>query len=131
MSRPVSPIIRAIASIALSLGAAAPLLAQTATDVSAAKAAGAVGEQADGYLGFKTTPTAALKSEVDSINIKRRAAYTQIAISRGVTVKEAAAAVGCQTLKDRVADGQVYKLPDENWYTKGATAITLPAYCGQ
>jgi uncharacterized protein YdbL (DUF1318 family) len=101
-----------------------------AQTVSAAKAAGVVGEQADGYLGFKGSPSGELKSEVDSINIKRRAAYSQTATARGVTVQEAAAAVGCQTLASRVSDGQVYALPDGQWHTKSGP-ITLPSYCGQ
>ncbi len=105
--------------------------AQAASAVSAAKAAGVVGEQADGYLGFKGAASGALKSEVDGINIKRRAAYTQTATTRGVTVKEAAAAVGCQTLASRVTDGQIYALPDGVWHVKGAGPIALPAYCAQ
>ncbi len=99
--------------------------------VSAAKAAGTVGEQADGYLGVKGTAPAALHSEVDSINIKRRAAYTQTASARGVTVKEAAAAVGCQTLANRVSQGQIYAITDGDWQVKGAGAIDLPSYCAQ
>ncbi len=105
--------------------------AQSASGVSAAKAAGIVGEQADGYLGFKGAPTAAVKSEVDAINIKRRAAYTSTAAARGVTVKEAAAAVGCQTLASRVTEGQAYALTDGAWHLKTAAPITLPAYCAQ
>ena len=99
--------------------------------VSAAKAAGTVGEQADGYLGFKGAASGALKSELDSINIKRRAAYTQTATARGVTVKEAAAAVGCQTLASHVSQGQIYALADGAWQVKGAGPIELPSYCAQ
>jgi uncharacterized protein YdbL (DUF1318 family) len=102
-----------------------------AQSVSAAKAAGEVGEQADGYLGLKGGASATLKSEVDAINIKRRAAYTQTATARGVTVKEAAAAVGCQTLASRVGQGQIYALNDGAWQVKGAGPITLPSYCAQ
>lgn len=91
---------------------------------------GSVGEQADGYMGFRTAPTDALRAEVDAINIKRRAVYTQLASQRGVTVKDVAATVGCETLKSRVASGRSYLLPDGVWRVKGSEPITLPAYCG-
>jgi uncharacterized protein len=112
------------------LGLAGIALAQTApTLVSAALSEGTVGEQADGYMGFKGTPSGALRAEVDAINIKRRAAYTGLAAQRGVTVKDVAATVGCETLEKRVAQGRAYLLPDGVWRTKGAGAIDLPGYC--
>ena len=104
-------------------------LAQSA-GLSAALASGKVGEQADGYLGFPEEPAAALRDEVDALNIKRRAAYTQLAAQRGVTVKDVAASVGCETLKGRVQQGRLYRLPDGVWRVKGAVPIALPAYCG-
>src|SRR3546814_6510524 len=61
---------------------------------------------ADGYLGVKGSVAAAVKAEVDSINIKRRAAYTDLAAKRGVTVADMAAATGCKTLSSRVQTGQ-------------------------
>jgi uncharacterized protein YdbL (DUF1318 family) len=115
---------------ALALVSAPMALAQAASLVSAALADGRVGEQADGYLGFRDGPSEALRAEVEAINIKRRAAYTQLASQRGVTVKDVAASVGCETLKARVATGRSYLLPDGQWRVKGADPITLPAYCG-
>lgn len=100
------------------------------SQVSAAMAEGRVGEQADGYLGFRNSPADSLRAEVDAINIKRRAAYTQLATQRGVTVKDVAATVGCETLKTRVAEGRAYLLPDGIWRVKGADPIVLPPYCG-
>jgi hypothetical protein len=35
---------------------------------------------------------------MEAINIKCRAAYTELAVQRGVTVKDASASVGCTTL---------------------------------
>jgi uncharacterized protein len=120
----------ALASGALIAGIAGIALAQTApTLVSAALSDGTVGEQADGYMGFKGTPTAALRAEVDAINIKRRAAFTSLAAQRNVTVKDVAATVGCETLEKRVAQGRAYMLPDGVWRTRGADPIKLPAYC--
>lgn len=113
----------------LAAGVATLAVAQSASLVSAALAEGSVGEQADGYLGIKGTATAALRAEVDAINIKRRAAYTQLAAQRGVTIKDVAAAIGCETLTARVATGRAYLLTDGVWRVKGAAPIALPAYC--
>ena len=122
--------IAAVAAGALIVGIAGIALAQVApTLVSAALAEGTVGEQADGYMGFKGAPSAALRAEVDAINIKRRAAFTSLAAQRGVTVKDVAATVGCETLEKRVASGRAYMLPDGVWRVKGAEPIKLPAYC--
>lgn len=105
--------------------------AQSAGLVSAAMSEGRVGEKADGYLDFRSPPSGDLRAEVDAINIKRREAYTKLATQRGVTVKDVAATVGCETLATRVAQGRAYQLPDGVWRVKTAAPITLPAYCAQ
>ena len=116
-----------LAAFLLVLGGVA--VAQTA-GVTAALDAGQVGEQADGYLGVRGTVSPAVKAEVESINIKRRAAYTDLAAQRGVTVKDAAAATGCQTLRTRVAPGRAYQLRDGVWRVReGSAPIALPDYC--
>ncbi|HKR16830.1 YdbL family protein [Rhizorhapis sp.] len=97
--------------------------------VTQAIANGTVGEQADGYLGVKGSVPANVKAEVDSINIKRRAAYTDLAAKRGVTVADVAAATGCKTLSSRVQAGQSYRLNDGSWHVKGPGPIALPDYC--
>jgi len=120
----------AIAAVLLGLGAlgAAPAMAQDAV-ISAAKAAGTVGEQADGYLGIKGTVSGDVRSAVDALNIKRRAAYTDLAAKRNVTVQDMAAVTGCQTLAGRVSQGQIYRIGSGEWQTKGAGPIALPDYC--
>ncbi len=123
--------VSAIAALAIA-GATGLAIAQTAapTLVSAALSEGSVGEQADGYMGFRSTPSAALRAEVDAINIKRRAAYTQLAAQKGVTIKEVAAAVGCETLAKRVGIGRAYTLADGVWRVrKTGETINLPDYC--
>lgn len=95
--------------------------------VRTALSQGIVGEQADGYLGFAKAGSGDLKAKVEAINIKRRAAYTDMAAKRGVSVKDAAAATGCQTLQ-RLQDGQAYQLPGGGWQVKSG-AISLPSYC--
>jgi len=116
------------AALAALMGLSAPAFAQDAV-ISAAKAAGTVGEQADGYLGIKGSVGADVRSAVDALNIKRRAAYTDLAGKRGATVQEVAAVTGCQTLASRVSSGQIYKIGSADWQTKGAGPIALPDYC--
>lgn len=96
--------------------------------VAAALNAGTVGEQADGYLGIAGSVGADVRSEVEAINIKRRAAYTQLASQRGVTVQDVAAATACQTL-GRLKQGHAYRIGAGAWQTKGAGPIALPPYC--
>lgn len=119
-----------LVGLAVLMPSAANFAAAQTSAVSSALADGRVGEQADGYLGFPEGPSEALRNEVDAINIKRRAAYTDLAMQRGVTVKDVAATVGCETLKSRVSQGRAYLLPDGVWRTKGPDPILLPTYCG-
>ncbi|NJR20492.1 MAG: YdbL family protein [Hyphomonadaceae bacterium] len=58
-----------------------------------AMAAGIVGEQADGFLGFVRTPTSAqteLQRRVNEVNIRRRGVYVQVARDSGETVDRVA-----------------------------------------
>lgn len=119
----------AVAAVALSAGMLArPAMAQSPA-VSAAIADGSVGEQSDGYLGIRGSVSDDVRSGVDAINIKRRAAYTDLAAKRGVTVSDVAAATGCQTLSSRVKSGQAYRIGSGAWQVKGSAPIALPDYC--
>lgn len=117
--------------IVAGLGIAA-LVAGTAIaqgDESAAlRASGVVGEQADGYLGVVGSASGAVRDQVNAINIKRRAFYTDIARTRGVTIQEMAVATACGLFKNKVQPGQFYQLPDGVW-RKREGAIELPTYC--
>jgi uncharacterized protein len=107
----------------------APTPAPVVTLLSQALADATIGEQHDGYMGFKVPPSAALRREVDALNIKRRAAFTDVAQTKNVTPKEVAAAVGCQTLS-KVPVGRAYLLEDNVWRVrKAGEVIKLPAYC--
>lgn len=131
MTRTASSVLAAFAALAMAgagIGAAGIAQAQT-SPLAQAIAAGTVGEQSDGYLGIAGAASAEVRSEVDALNIKRRALYTDLAAKRGVTVSDAAAATGCQTLAARVKPGQVYRITGGPWQTKGAGAIILPDYC--
>ncbi len=116
--------------LALAAAAGATVARAQASAIAAAIDAGTVGEQADGYLGIRGNVSGAIKSEVEAINIKRRAGYTQLAEQRGVTVKDVAAAVGCKTLASRVGSGDAYLLRDGVWRVRNGTVpIDLPDYC--
>jgi uncharacterized protein len=121
----------AVAAVGLALAAGAVSIARAQVSaIAAAIDAGTIGEQADGYLGVRGNVTAAIRSEVEAINIKRRAGYTQLAEQRGVTVKDVAAAVGCKTLANRVGAGEAYMLRDGVWRVRNGNApIDLPDYC--
>lgn len=111
-----------VLAIGLSLAAAGAgaALAQTAAAkaaVDAGKAAGTVGEQADGYLGIVSGGDAALRASVAEINIGRAAAYKDIAAKTGVT-PEAAGQATAKQLYSRLAPGQYWKPLDGGWMKK-------------
>ena len=112
----------------LSLLAAVPAAAQMDNEVEAALNAGAVGEQADGYLGFARPPSSALRAKVDAINIKRRQGYTQVAQAKNVPIEAFAVSIGCHTLSV-LKPGRAYNIGGA-WAVKGSAPITLPAQCG-
>lgn len=102
----------------LAFGGAA--MAQRDPAYQAAREAGLVGEQADGYLGIVGTPTAELRALVNNINIQRKAAYTKSASASGATVEQFAVTSGCNLILKTVA-GEKYQAPDGRWKTRAAT----------
>lgn len=112
----------AIAAAALSAAAAAQTPA-----VDAARQAGIVGERFDGYLGYVAVPSGTLRAQVDAINIRRRALYSNLAASKGVTPQEVGLTAGCQLLA-RIAIGQAYLLSDGRWRRRGGQSAE-PDYC--
>jgi hypothetical protein len=87
----------AIALMLMSAPAFADLPADKAT-VDAAKAAGTVGEQADGYLGIVAGADGTVTAAVNSINAGRREVYTQTATKSGVSPDAAGQATGAQLI---------------------------------
>ena len=116
------------AALALTL-AAVPMMALTsqpafadlASDkatVDAAKAAGTVGEQGDGYLGYVSgSADPATTAAVTAINAGRANVYRQTAAKSGVTPAAAGQATGAQLLA-KVPAGQYYKPLDGTWTKK-------------
>src|SRR3546814_9604400 len=80
------------------------------------RATGKVGEQADGYLGVVGSADGSLRAQVDAVNIKRRAYYTDLAAKRNAKIEEVAAATGCQLLSSKVQPGQYYRRSVEQTY---------------
>lgn len=120
-------------ALAAGLAVALPAHAQGGDAVIAqARAAGIVGEQADGYLGVVPGQTASadVRAHLDQINIGRRAVYTQRANERGVSVNEMAAAVACEIFSGRISVGEHYRDEGGTWRQRTASAaVALPSFC--
>ncbi len=100
--------------------------AQRAPGYEAARSAGQVAEQVDGYLGFPSSPTPAVQAVASDINIKRKAVYTRQAAASGATVEEFAFTAGCNLI-GKTAAGEKYQAPDGSWQTRtAAPAIKHP-----
>lgn len=106
-----------------------PALAQRDPAYGAARAAGQVGEQSDGYLGVVGAGSAELRALVSNINIQRKAAYTQRAQASGATVEQLAFTSGCR-LVEQTSAGEKYRTPGGTWATRGGGAPERDGRCG-
>jgi uncharacterized protein len=116
---------------ALLLGATATTAAYAQRDPAyqAARSEGLIGEMPTGYVGFVSTPSAAIKALVDDINIKRKAVYTEQAQTNSVTVEEFAFRNGCRLIAEKTVAGEKYMAPDKTWKTRDANAPVLDPRC--
>lgn len=120
----------AMAAIAVTaaVGLAVPsAMAQRDPAYEAARSGGQIGEQPDGYLGFVSTPTPAVRDMVNDINIKRKAAYTSGAPA-GSTIEQFAFITGCNLIA-KTKPGEKYKGPDGRWLTRDAGPPVRAANC--
>ncbi len=117
--------ITAIAALGLVAG---PALAQRDPAYAAARAAGKIGEQPDGYLGIVDAADKALQDLVNDINIKRKAVYTEKAAENKATIEAYALTAGCQAIA-RTTPGEKYMAPDGSWQTRGAGAPIRDPRC--
>lgn len=103
----------------LMLALASPAFAQNEKAiVDAAKAAGTVGEQADGYLGFVSgSADGATTAAVNAINAGRADVYAQTAAKSGTTREAAGQATGAQFIVCMLG-GQFIKPLDGGWSRK-------------
>ena len=112
----------------LALCWAVPAFGQTPA-IDAARAAGAVGERFDGYLGIAAPVSAAVQSQVSRINIQRRSLYSNLGAQKGATPQEVGITAGCQLLA-RVAVGEAYMWSDGRWRHRAvAQGAPVPDYC--
>ncbi|MDF2495000.1 YdbL family protein [Sphingomonas sp.] len=109
-------------------GVSTVAFAQRDPAYAAARAAGQVGEQPDGYLGVVGAGSAELRALVNAINIQRKAAYTQKAQASGATVEQLAFTSGCNLIQ-QTQSGEKYRTPDGTWETRGAGAPTRDPRC--
>ena len=131
MNRRTKLILAAAIGVAIAVGGAGAAYAMQADASAQLRASGQAGEQADGYLGIVGSPNADLRAQVDAVNIKRRAYYTDLASKRGAKIEEVAATTACELFRTKVGAGQYYRLPDGVWRQRdGSTPIPLPGYCG-
>lgn len=107
---------------------AAPALAQRDPAYAAARAAGKVGEQADGYLGIVGAPELVLQRVVDDINIKRRAVYAEKAKAQNSTLEAYALTSGCIAVA-ATKPGEKYRAPDGSWQTRTDAAPIRDSRC--
>ena len=116
--------ILAIAALAV----AVPAVAQTPA-MNAARAAGLAGERYDGYIGIAGPVSAAVRSQIASINIQRRSLYSNLAARRGASPQDVGVTAGCQLLA-RVGVGESYLLGDGVWRRRAAgQPAPVPDYC--
>lgn len=106
----------AIAALGVAAGAA---LAQTPAQkamVDAAKVRGVVGEQADGFLGFRlAAQDPDLNVAVQTINSARGRLYAESAAAAGTTAEVAGARMFEAQLLPRMTTGQWYRTADGQW----------------
>jgi uncharacterized protein len=108
--------------------AAAPAVAQTPA-IDSARASGAVGERYDGYLGVAGPVSGVVRSEVATINIRRRSLYSNLAARKGVSPQDVGITAGCQLLA-RVGVGESYLWNDGAWRRRGpGQGAPVPNYC--
>jgi uncharacterized protein len=86
-----------------------------------AMAAGVIGEQADGYLGFVRTATPAqaeLQRRVNEVNIRRRGVYIQVARESGETLDRVALLQALRQITKTPA-GEYFQDLADVWCVKG------------
>ena len=112
--------ILAVGAAVIAMGAVATVaVAQTSAQkalIDAAKSQGVVGEQADGFLGFRTSPSdPALQAAVTTTNNARRSVYAASAAQAGTTADVAGARMFETQLMARISTGQWYRNASGQW----------------
>ena len=104
-------------TVALAVVSLLVALPAAANELDAAKAAGHVGEQADGFLGVAPGAPSSAQGLVSRINEKRAVRYGEIA-AKNKTSPSAVAALAGKKLTDRTPSGQWIRGADGKWTKK-------------
>lgn len=106
----------AIAALGVAAGAAVAQTSAQKALIDAAKVQGSVGEQADGYLGFRVPSTdAPLTQAVQATNTARREAYARSALAVGATTEVAATRAFETIVLPRISTGQWFRNAQGQW----------------
>ncbi|KQS05235.1 hypothetical protein ASG11_07245 [Sphingomonas sp. Leaf357] len=108
-------------------GLSSAAFAQRDPAYAAARAAGQVGEQPNGYLGV-VSGGASVQAIVDKINIQRKATYAEKAQAAGVTINDYGVTFGCNLIA-QTKPGEKYKAPDGSWKTRTDAAPERSPSC--
>jgi uncharacterized protein YdbL (DUF1318 family) len=88
--------------------------------IDKALAAGVIGEQADGYLGFVRAPTAAqadLQRRINEINIRRRGVFNEAARANGETEDRVALLSALRQIT-KTPNGEYFQDTTRTWCVK-------------
>jgi len=88
-----------------------------AADLSSAKDAGLIGEQANGYIGLVTSVPADVKALVKEVNAKRKARYMKIAQSKKIALSEVTKIGGLKAI-EKTKSGNYIMRVGEGWTKK-------------
>lgn len=103
--------------------------AQDPRAIIAARRAGLIGERFDGYLGVvNPNAPANIRRQVSTINIRRRALYSNLAARRGVSPQEVGITTACSLLR-RINVGEYYLLNQGGWRRVMPGQSPVPSYC--
>ncbi len=105
----------AVVALGVAAGAAFAQTPAQKSLIDAAKSQGVVGEQADGYLGIRTTADPALQTAVNVTNSARRQVYAASAADVGTSTEVAAARMFEAQLLPRISSGQWYRNASGQW----------------
>ena len=105
----------AVVALGVAAGAAFAQTPAQKSLIDTAKAEGVVGEQADGYLGVRTSADPALQTAVTATNSARRRVYAASAADVGTSTEVAAARMFESQLLPRISSGQWYRNASGQW----------------
>lgn len=84
-----------------------------------ARAAGQIGERADGYVALvDPNAPANFKSLVNDVNTKRRAAYQKIATEKSVPIEQIGAITAEKIIREILSPGMYYMDASGSWKQK-------------